>query len=188
MRSRQSGSSLIELTIAVMAGMLFMSMLMTAISNVVALGKAKRAGAQLAAGAAALDSYLRIHGESIARYGTATGFADPFAPSAEALKAGAYLAAYVPSSTPFGGNLAFVVRKGIRNDLLGLVCGTRDVTERGVPSPYLAGEVVMAAQGAGLRTSIANPGQLNGPGFVNVASPVNGPAIVCAWAYRANPI
>lgn len=188
MRARQTGSSLIELTIAVMAGMMFMSMMMTAISNVVALGKAKRAGAQLAAGAAALDSYLKVHGESIARYGTAAGFTDPFAPAIDKLKNGAYLAGYVPAATPFGGELIFVVRKGIKNDLLGLVCGTRDITQRGVASPYLAGEVVMAAQGAGLRTSIANPGQLNGPGFVNIASPVSGPAIVCAWSYRANPL
>lgn len=179
---------MIELTIAVMIGMLFMSMMMTAISNVVALGKAKRAGAQLAAGAAALDSYLRVHGESIARYGTASGFTDPFTPTVTALKNGAYLAGYVPSTTPFGGALTFVVRKGTKNDLFGLVCDTQSVMQRGVASPYLAGEVVMAAQGTGLRTSIANPGQLNGPGFANVASPISGPAIVCAWAYRANPL
>jgi type II secretory pathway pseudopilin PulG len=188
MFARQAGSSLIELTIAVMAGIMLMSMMMTAISNVVALGKAKREGEQLAAGAAALDSYLRTHGESIARNGTAPGFADPLHPTFEALRGGAYLASFVPSTTPFGGTLSFMVRKGAKSDLLGLVCDTQNINERGLASPYLASEVMMASNGTGLRTSIANPAQLNGPGFTGVASPINGPAIVCAWAYRANPL
>jgi len=178
---------MIELMIAATAGIFFMSMLMTAISNLAALGKAKREGAQLAAGAAALDSYLKTHGVSIVKNGTAPGFVDPYRPTVTDLKKGFYLPSYVSPTTAFGGALSFVVRKGPRNDLFGLVCDTQNITERGQPSPQLAGEVVMAANGSGLRTSIAGPGTLNGPGFAGVPSPISGPAIVCAWAYLANP-
>lgn len=179
---------MIELLLAVAAGMFFISAMMISVSNAVALGKSKREGAQLALGAKALDSYLSKMGVSIQTNGTAVGFASALNPTAAELKAGFYLPQYLPNTTPFGGTLSFIVRRGPKNDLLGFVCDSQNITERGATSPHLAGEVVSAAGGAGLRTSIANPGELNGAGFTGVASPINGPAIVCAWAYLPNAI
>jgi hypothetical protein len=179
---------MIEMMIAVAAGIFIMSMMMTALSNLTALGKAKREGAQLALGAAAMDAYLKKFGVSIAKNQAVPGFADPLSPDVAVLRNGRYLPSYFPQTTAFGGTLVFRVQKGSKGDLTGLVCDTQNVTERGAPSPALAGEVLMAANGSGLRTSIATPAVLNGPGLTGIASPIIGPAIVCAWAYLANPL
>lgn len=188
MLGRQSGSSMLELMIAVAASIMLMSALMSALANVIALGKAKREGAMLADGAAALDSYLKTQGVLIVNSGIPVGFIDPLNPTYAQLKAGSYLPSFAPPTSAFGGTWTFTIRKGVKNDLFGLVCDTQNITEAGAPSPQLAGEVVMAANGSGLRTSIVGPTTLNGPGFTGIASPINGPAIVCAWAYLANPV
>lgn len=188
MRFKQSGSTLVEIAVAMALGMLCLGIIMMVVSNIIAMGKAAREGSQLVDGVAALDSYLKTHGVSIVVNGTAPGFPNPYQPTSAQLKAGTFLPGFVADATPFGGTLQFTVRRGPRNDLFGLVCDTQTITQGGQPSPQLASEVVMAANGAGLRTSIANPGELNGPGQSGIVSPINGPSIVCAWAYLPNPV
>jgi hypothetical protein len=188
MRLKQSGSSLVEITVAMALGMLCLGAIMSGVSNLISMSKAAREGSHLAEGVTAMDSYLKTNGASIVVNGTAPGFPNPYQPTAAQLKAGTFLASFISDTTPFGGTLQFTVRRGPRNDLLGLVCDTQTITQSGQPSPQLAAEVVMAANGAGLRTSIAEPGVLNGPGQVGIVSPVNGPSIVCAWAYLPTPV
>lgn len=188
MLSKQAGSSLVETAVAVALGIALMSGLMIAVGHVISMSKAARQGEHLAEGAAALDSYLKTHGVSIVTNGTAPGFTNALQPTLAQLKAGTFMPRFVPDVTPFGGTLQFTVRKGPKNDLLGLVCDAQPITHGGVPSPQLAGEVAMAANGAGLRTSIATPTVLNGAGHTGIVSPISGPSIVCAWAHLPNPI
>lgn len=185
--TKQSGSALVGLMITVIATGLIMSLVMSAVSGTATLGRAKREGDQLAAAANGLQSYLDTLGASIIQTGTASGFADAYHPTYSELKAKTYLFSFTPPATPFGGTLSFTIIKGAKNDLLGLACDTANVTENGQPSPRLAGEVASAAAG-GLRTSISNPTVLSGANFPSVPSPIAGPAIVCAWAYLANPV
>lgn len=187
MRAKQSGSSLIETLVSVMLGIAFMSGCMYAINHYKMLNKAAREGEILAEGALALDSYLKAHGLSIVNNGTAAGFPSPLQPTVDQLQAAGFLPRFTPARTPFDGTLQFTVRKGAGNDLLGLVCDTQTITNAGDPSPQLAGAVVMAANGAGLRTSVAAPTVLNGPAHAGITSPITGPSVVCAWAYLAKP-
>lgn len=188
MRLKQSGSSLVEMTVSMALGMLCLGAIMMGASNLIFMSKAAREGSHLAEGVTAMDSYLRTNGRSIIVNGTAPGFPNPYQPTAAQLKAGNFLSSFVSNATPFDGALQFTVRHGTGNDLLGLVCDTQTITQSGQPSPQLAAEVVMAAKGTGLRTSIAQPGVLNGPGQVGIVSPINGPSIVCAWAYLPAPV
>jgi len=187
MRLKQSGSSLVEITVSMALGMLCLGAIMAGVSNLIAMSKAAREGEHLAEGVKAMESYLKTNGVSIIVNGTAPGFPSPYQPTTAQLKAGTFLASFVSNTTPFSGTLQFTVRRGPRNDLLGLVCDTQTITQSGQPSPQLAAEV-MAATGTGLRTSIAEPGVLNGPGQAGIISPINGPSIVCAWAYLPSPV
>lgn len=188
MRQRQSGGSLVETLVAVTLGIAFMSATMFAFNHYRLMHKAAREGEILAEAALGLDAYLKMHGVSIVKNGTAPGFPTPLQPTAEQLKAADFLPRYTPPKTPFDGTLQFIIRKGARNDLFGLVCDTQSITHAGEPSPQLAGAVVMASGGAGLRTSIATPSVLNGPAHTDVPSPIVGPSVVCAWAYLASPV
>lgn len=181
---------MIELVIAIFIGMCLVAGLMTKVSWLLSMSKAKREGAMLAKGKIALDSYLKNYGVSLATNGTAGSFINPFTPSFQDLKTANFLPTYMPAKTAFDGSWKFYVVKGPKNDLLGFVCDTQTITARGVASPALAGEVMLAAGGAGLRTSIANPGILTGPGYPGgIASPLipSTPVTVCAWSYLPNP-
>lgn len=188
MRLKQSGSSLVEMSVSMALGMLCLGMVMVGVSNLIAMSKAGREGSHLAEGVTAMASYLKTHGVSIIVNGTAPGFPNPYQPTGAQLKANTFLASFVSDTTPFGGTMQFTVRRGPRNDLFGLVCDTQTITQSGQPSPQLAAEVMMAAGGTGLRTSIAQPGVLNGPGQTGIISPINGPSIVCAWTYLPSPV
>ena len=188
MWQRQSGGSLVETLVAVTLGIAFMSGTMYSFNHYRLMNKAAREGEILAEAALGLDAYLKMHGLSIVKNGVAPGFPAPLAPTAEQLKAADFLPRYTPLRTPFDGTLQFTIRKGARNDLFGLVCDTQAITHAGEPSPQLAGAVLMATGGAGLRTSIATPSVLNGPAHTGVASPIVGPSVVCAWAYLASPV
>jgi hypothetical protein len=188
MRLKQSGSSLVEITVSMALGMLCLGAIMAGVSNIIAMSKAAREGAHLAEGVTAMESYLKTHGVSIIVNGTAPGFPNPYQPNSAQLKGNTFLASFVANTTPFGGTLQFTVRRGPRNDLLGLVCDTQTITQSGQPSPQLAAEVLAAAGGTGLRTSIAEPGVLNGPGQAGIISPISGPSIVCAWTYLPSPV
>lgn len=187
MRTKQSGESLVGLIVALAIGLGATAIFFEFVSRVIALDKAEREAQQLARGAEALQSMLRKHGASIIKTGTASGFVNPLKPTFAELKAGFYLPPVMRPSTPFNGTLDFTIRRGTKNDLFGLVCDTQNITQKGVPSPQLAGEVMMAAGGVGLRTSIATPNLLSGKGHSGVPSPLSGPAIVCAWAYIGAP-
>lgn len=187
MRVKQGGFSLVGVMIGMAATSLMMSMLMTSTAKVTTLHRAGREGHDLARGAAALQSYLNLYGAAIVTGGGVPGFSDPYHPTMVEMKANTFLPSFTPSITAFGGTLHFTVRRGPKNDLLGLVCDTVNITEGGAASPQLAGEVAAAAKG-GLRTSIADPNTLNGAAFSSIPSPVSGPAIVCAWAYVSNPV
>lgn len=186
-RRKQVGEGLISLILVMALAMASTVIFLDVISRVTSLAKAKREAEQLARGADALQSLLRKHGASIIKTGTASGFANPLKPTFAELKAGLYLPRVMRPITPFNGTLDFTIRRGTKNDLFGLVCDTQSVTERGSPSPQLASEVMMAANGVGLRTSIATPTILSGQAFSGVQSPIAGPAIVCAWAYIGAP-
>jgi hypothetical protein len=154
----------------------------------ISLGRqAAREGKKLAVASAGMQTYLQAQGAHIVTSGTAPGFIDVYNPSYEELRAASYLPSYVTASTPFGGSLVFAVRRGAANDLMGLACDTSNITDRGQPSPVLTGQVLEASGGAGLTTNAATPGLLQGPAFQNIASPVNGAAIVCAWTLLPNP-
>lgn len=187
MRSKQAGSSMVELIVAVTIGMFAMSAFFETISRLTALDKAKREAAQLSYGAAALQSMLKNHGANIIKTGTASGFVNPLKPTFSELKAGRYLPPFAKQTSAFNGSLDFTIRRGAKNDLFGLVCDTQSITERGAPATWLASEVMMAADGLGLRTSIATPTTLSGQAFSGVLSPITGPAVVCAWAYVGAP-
>lgn len=187
MQVKQGGFSLVGVMVAMASTGLLMSMLMTSTSSVMALHRAGREGQGLTRGAAALHSYLKLHGVAIVTGSGVDGFVDPYRPTMAELKAKTFLPSFMPNITAFGGTFNFTVRRGAQNDLLGLVCDTVSITEGGVVSPQMAGQVIAAAKG-GLRTSIADPNTLNGAAFTSIPSPINGPAIVCAWAYVPNPV
>jgi hypothetical protein len=187
MKAKQSGTSLVETLVSVVLGIAFMSGTIYAINHATMLNKTAREGELLAEAALGLDAYLKAHGKTIVLNGTAPGFSNPLQPTLDQLKATDFLPRYTPARTPFDGSLQFTVRKGAKNDLLGLVCDTQTITHAGDPSPQLAGAVVKAANGAGLRTSVGSPGVLNGPAHAGIVSPISGPSVVCAWAYLANP-
>lgn len=188
MFTKQSGSGLVETLVSVALGVVVLGAVMHGLGNVISLNKAAREGEHLAEGAAALDSYLKTHGLSIVKNLAVTGFPVPLQPTMEQLKAGTFMPRFIPDTTPFNGKLQFTIRKGVRNDLFGLACDTQNIMKGSVPAPDLAGAVIVAANGAGVRTSVIGPSLLNGPGQVSIPSPITGPAIVCAWAYLPSPI
>jgi hypothetical protein len=144
--------------------------------------KAHLQGSRLAAGAAALEAMLEKHGASIAATGSAPGFTSATSPSEADLRSNGFLPSFVSTQMPLGGTMTFFVRVGANKDLLGLACGNRSVITMGEPGSRVAGQIMHAANGLGLRTNVGTPGILNGPGFQGIASPINGPAIICAWA------
>ncbi|GAB2881269.1 hypothetical protein GCM10027277_58010 [Pseudoduganella ginsengisoli] len=126
---------------------------------------------------------LNKYGKNITTNGTAPGFANALAPSEAELRTAGFLPSFVSTRMPFGGTMIFTVRVGINNTLTGLACGDQSIVDSaGQPNGPIAGQIMHAANGVGLRTTVGTPGLLNGPGFQNIASPVNGPAVVCAWA------
>lgn len=178
---------LIDLVIGAFIAMMMLGAYLQVATRVSEGRTAHREGARLAAGAAALHEYLLRRGAGIILNGTAAGFATPYAPSEANLKDAGFMPRYLSMITPYGGTMQFVVRRGIKNDLLGLACDSAAITRAGQPAPDIAAKVVAASEGTGMMTSIVNPGVLNGPGMSNVASPINGAAIVCAWAFLPNP-
>ena len=184
---QQSGSMLLDLIFGGAIAMMMLAMFFQVSVQVDQGRQAHREGVKLAAGAAGLQTYLAAQGSSIVTSGTASGFMDPYRPRIDELQAAGYLPQFVTASTPFGGALAFSVRRGVNNDLMGLACDSSNLTQGGKPSELLAAKVMAAAGGAGLRTSAAAPSVLNGAAFQNVTSPVAGAAIVCAWSFIPNP-
>ena len=179
---------LIDLVIGAFIAMMMLGAYLQVATKVSEGRTAHREGARLAAGAAALQEYLIQRGASLVNSGTAAGFTTPFAPAAADLKKAGFMPLYLNMTTPYGGNMQFVVRRGIKNDLLGLACDSAPITRAGQPAPDLAARIVAASDGTGMMTSIVNPAVLNGPGMSNVASPIAAAAIVCAWAFLPNPV
>lgn len=144
--------------------------------------EAHRQGTRLSAGAAALESMLEKHASTLATSGSAPGFINALSPTAAELRDNGFLPSFVSTQMPFGGTMKFTVRVGANKDLLGLACGDTSVLTLGQPGSRIAGQIMHAAEGRGLRTTAATPGMLSGPGFQDIPSPINGAAIVCAWA------
>ena len=180
---REGGMLLLDLLFGVIIAM-GMLLVIAQISSALNRGRmAHLQGSRLAAGAAALQAMLDKNAASIATYGTAPGFTNPLSPSETDLRNSGYLPSFVPTHMPFGGTMIFTVRVGVNKTLIGLACGNQSISNAaGQADGPTAGKVMHAANGVGLRTTFGTPGVLNGPGFQNIASPVNGPAIVCAWA------
>lgn len=178
---KQGGAMVIDLII----GCAFaMGMLLVIASINLELNRGRLAhlqGSRLAAGAAALEALFEKHGATIAATGSAPGFSSATSPSETDLRNNGFLPSFVSTQMPFGGTMTFHVRIGANRDLLGLACGNTSVVTGNIPGGRVAGQIMHAANGLGLRTSIGTPGILNGPGFQNIPSPINGPAIVCAW-------
>lgn len=186
--AKERGSALIDLIFGGFMSMLLMLIILRAIAAVNVGRTAHREGAHLALGARALQTLLYKQGASIVMNGTAAGFTTPYAPTGTELRAAGYLPKFVRTTTPFGGTLQFTVRRSAANDLLGLACESNSVTKRGAPAPDIAAQVMSASGGTGLMTTTVAPAVLNGPGMPNIASPISGPAVVCAWAYLSNPV
>ena len=182
-RRRESGMLLIDLLFGVIIAM---GMLLVVAQVNTALNRGRLAhlhGSRLAAGAAALQAMLDKNAASIATSGTAPGFTNALSPSETDLRNAGYLPSFVPTRLPFGGTMMFTVRVGANKTLIGLACGNQSVVDAGgLAAGPVVGQIMHAANGAGLRTTVGTPGVLNGPAFQNIASPVNGPAVVCAWA------
>lgn len=185
--SKQRGIGLVDLMLGAAISLVMMLMILHAAVQIGEGRNAHREGERLNQGAAALQSLLEQSGASIINSGSAAGFANVYAPTASELKAAGYLPQYWNPAMPFGGNAQFTVRRGLSNDLLGLVCDSNSLVRRGVAAPDLAAKIVKASQGRGIMTSVVNPSQMNGPGMLNVTAPISGPAIVCAWAYLPSP-
>lgn len=180
---RESGMMLLDLLFGVIVAM-GMLLVVAQISSALNRGRlAHLQGSRLAAGAAALQVMLNKYGASIATKGAAPGFANAMSPSEADLRAAGFLPSFVPTRMPFGGFMTFTVRVGANKTLIGLACGNQSIVDAaGNPAGPIAGQIMHAANGVGLRTTSGTPGVLNGPGFQNLASPINGPAVVCAWA------
>lgn len=182
MMKKQRGAMLIDLLFGCA---LAMGLILAFGEVVVQLQKgrdAHRQGARLSAGAAALEAMLDKHAATLAASGSAPGFANALAPTEAELRNAGFLPAFVSTQMPFGGVMTFAVRVGTNKDLLGLACGSTSVQTMGQPGSRVAGQIMHAANGRGLRTTAATPGRLSGPGFQDIPSPINGAAIVCAWS------
>lgn len=180
---RENGMMLLDLLFGVIVAM---GMLLIIAQVNTALNRGRMAhlqGSRLAAGAAALQVMLNKYGTTIATSGTAPGFANALSPSEAELRNAGFLPSFVSTSMPFGGTMIFTVRVGTNKALTGLACGNQSIVDAaGQPAGNIAGQIMHAANGFGLRTTIGTPGTLNGPGFQNIASPINGAAVVCAWS------
>lgn len=144
--------------------------------------EAHRQGSRLSAGAAALEAMLEKHALTLATSGSAPGFVNALSPTAAELRDNGFLPSFVSTEMPFGGVMRFTIRVGANRGLFGLACGDTSVLTMGQPGSSVAGQIMHAANGRGLRTTAALPGILSGPSFQDTPSPFNGPAIVCAWA------
>jgi hypothetical protein len=187
-RRHEGGAMLIDLVIGVFIGMMMLGAYLQVATSISVGRTAHREGARLAAGAAALQKYLIQRGASIVSTGTASGFVKPLEPSDTELKQQGFIPPYLSMTMPFGGTMQFAVQRSANNDLLGLACDSSPLLKAGQPAPDLAAKVMAASSGTGLMSSIANPARLNGPGMADVVSPINSPAIVCAWAFLPNPV
>lgn len=183
----QKGFALVDLMLGTAVSLVMMMGILRATAMVGEGRNAHREGDRLSQGAAALQYLFNNAGSSIITSGSAVGFANVYTPTVNELKAAGYLPQYWNPTLPFGGTAQFTVQRGVGNDLLGLVCDTSSMVRHGVVAPDLAAKVVKASQGTGVMTSQINPGKLNGPGMLNITSPINGPAVVCAWAYLPSP-
>ncbi|WP_395398626.1 hypothetical protein ACHMW6_00300 (plasmid) [Pseudoduganella sp. UC29_106] len=174
MNNRQQGFGTIDLVVGVALSLMLLILVVEVSKGIRTKNLAFKQAEKLLVGSEAMQSYLNGEASSI----TASGQV------AEAtLKSKGYLGQFVSSTLPMGGQLVYFVRKNTAGDLIGLACGNSNVTVSGVPSYAVAAAVVDAMQGSGLRTSQADPNQLNGRGFQTMQSPVPGAAIVCSWAY-----
>ncbi|HYD60572.1 MAG TPA: hypothetical protein VEC35_09470 [Noviherbaspirillum sp.] len=188
-QQRQSGASLVDLMSAASVAYLMLGLFIWVVGYADFARSANREGQFLAKAAAGLQNYLDARGRQIVVNGTTAGFADPYNPTLAELRAAGFMPPNSLAATPNGGTLVFTVRRGLGNDLLGLVCDNQNIRHRGQPSETKAAYVVAAAGGTGLRTRPANTGTLFGTAFQGgITSPVAGAAIVCAWAAVPNPV
>ncbi|MCU6502315.1 hypothetical protein LPN04_31420 [Rugamonas sp. A1-17] len=186
-RTRMSGFGLIDLMLGTAVSLMMMLFILHAVNQISVGRNVHREGDRLSRGAAALQAMINNLGSSIVSSGSAAGFANAYTPTEAELKAAGYMPKYLSTTLPFGGVMQFTVQRGPNNDLLGLACDSQSVTMSGKIAPDVAAKIVKATHGAGVMTSQSNPTVMNGPGMLNVASPISGPAVVCAWAYLPNP-
>lgn len=186
-RTRVNGFGLIDLILGTAVSLLMMLFILQAVTQISVGRNVHREGDRLARGAAALQAMVNNLGASIVNSGSAAGFANAYAPTEGELKTAGFMPKYLSTTLPFGGVMQFTIQRGPNNDLLGLACDSKSVTMSGKIAPDVAVKIVKATHGAGVMTSQGNPTIMNGPGMLNVASPISGPAVVCAWAYLPNP-
>ncbi|MDO8336489.1 MAG: hypothetical protein Q7T74_06970 [Candidatus Saccharibacteria bacterium] len=185
-RCRQRGNLIIE-SIIVLAILMVITLVAVAIARFVNQSNlVYRERVILTAAVEGVNRYFVKNGESIVSFGSAPGFADPLSPTVTELISKGFFPPTFSGNTPSGGNLLIVVRRGVSNDLTGIVCDNKTIQENGKDSFSLAAKIALATP-SGVSTSPLDTATLNGSTFKGIGSPFSSPALACAIAYLPAP-